>query len=120
MIRVVAALLLFWEPLSFAVEALTVLPTLAYRGWLASLELAWHALVAALAASGGLALWNGAPSAIRLATLAIVVSVTRTIQSAWWSALPSATVPGSEPFISVIAILIAALCLAALHVARST
>ena len=119
MIRVVAALLLAWEPFSFAVEALTVLPTIAYRGWLASIELACHALVAALAASGGLALWNRTSSARRLATIAIVLSVARTVQTAWWSTLPSATVPGSEPFIAIIAALIGAVCLALLHVSTS-
>ena len=116
MIRFVAALLLVWEPLNFAVEALTVLPTIVYRGGLASIELTAHAVVAALAASGGLALWNATPSAARFATVAILLSVTRTVQTTWWSSLPSATVPGSEPFIAVIAILIAAICLAVLHV----
>ena len=53
MIRVVAALLLIWEPLNFAVEALTALPTIVYRGWMAATELAAHGVVAAVATVGG-------------------------------------------------------------------
>ena len=120
MIGVVAALLLFWEPLSFAVEALTVLPTIAYRGWVPALELAAHAAVAALTAAGGLALWNRASDARRIATIAIVASVARNIQSQYWSALPSATPPGDEPLTAGIVVLIGAAALAVLHVARST
>ena len=116
MIRTVAVLLLAWEPLNFAIEALTVIPTIAYRGWAAGVELVFHALVAAVAAAGGLALLNRTASATRLATVAIVLSVGRTIQATWWTALPSATVPGSEPFIAIIAILTAAICLAVLRV----
>ncbi len=118
MIRAVAVLLLAWEPLSFAIEALTVLPTITYRGWPAVVELVFHGLVAAVAASGGLALLNRTPSAAGLATVAIVLSVSRTIQATWWTALPSATVPGAEPFIAIIAILTAAICLAVLHLSR--
>ena len=106
MIRVVGALLLAWEPFNFAVELLTVLPTIAYRGWLAALELACHAMVATLAASAGLALWNRTPSARPLATVAIVLSVTRTIQATWWSALPTTTTPGTEGLATAIALLV--------------
>lgn len=120
MIRVVAALLLFWEPLSFAAEALTVLPTIAYRGWVPAVELAAHGAVAALTAAGGLALWNRTPHARRIATIAIVASVARNIQSLYLSALPSATPPGDEPLTAGIVLLIGAAALAVLHVALST
>lgn len=116
MIGVIAALLLFWEPLNFAAEALTVLPTITYRGWLAGVELAGHALVAALAAAGGLALWNGTPDAVRLARIAIVASVARVIQSLYLSALPSATLPGDEPLTAGIALLVGTIALGMLHV----
>ena len=118
MIRVVAALLLVWEPLNFAVEASAVLPTIVYRGWLAAIELAAHAVVAAVATSAALALWNTAPSARRLASIAIVLSVARTIQATWWSALPSATVPGSESFTVLLTILIAAICLTIVNTSK--
>ena len=118
MIRVVAALLVFWEPLSFAAEALTVLPTIAYRGWVPALELAAHGAVAALTAAGGLALWNRTPDARRIASIAIIASVARNIQSLYWSALPSATPPGDEPLTAGIGVVIGAVALAVLHLAR--
>ena len=116
MIRIVAALLLVWEPLNFAVEALTVLPTILYRGWPAVTELAAHGMVAAVATSAALALWNTTSAARRLASIAIVLSVARTVQATWWSALPSATVPGSEPLIVLLAILVGTISLIVLHV----
>ena len=119
MTRIVAAVLLAWEPLTFAAEALTVLPTIVYRGDAAMLELAAHGIVAAVAAAGGLALWNGTPSASRLATLAIVLSVFRTIQSLYWSTLPTATVPGDEPVIAAVTVVIGLAGLAVVRFTRS-
>jgi hypothetical protein len=116
--RVVAALLVVWEPANFAVEALTVLPTIAYRGWLPGLELIVHAVVAAVAAAGGLALWNRTAGAPRLALIAIVATVARTIQSLYWSVLPNATMPGDEPLIAAIALALGAA--AVFIVSRST
>lgn len=111
MIGVVAALLLLWEPLNFAVEALTVLPTIVYRGWLPAIELAAHGTVAALCTAAGLALWNRAPDARRLSSLAIIASVARHLQSLYWSALPSATLPGDEPLTAAITLLIGTITL---------
>ena len=107
----VGALLVVWEPANFAVEALTVLPTITYRGWLASLELAGHAVVAAIAAAGGLALWNRTTGAHRLALTAIVAAVARTVQSLYWSVLPNATMPGDEPLIAAIVLAVGALAI---------
>ena len=118
MIRVVAALLLVWEPLNFAVEASAVLPTIVYRGWMAATELAAHAVVAAVATSAALALWNTTASARRLASIAIVLSVARTIQATWWSALPSATVPGSESLLVLVTVLIGAICLTIVNTSK--
>jgi hypothetical protein len=118
-IRLVAAALLIWEPPSFAVEALTVLPTITHRGWAAAIELVLHGAVAALAAAGALALWNDAPSAKRLGTFAIVAAVARSIQSVYWSALPNATMPGDEQFVAGVAIAVGIAALAVLHFRRS-
>ena len=118
MIRVVAALLLLWEPLNFAAVASAVLPTVRYRGWVAVTELAAHAVVAAIATAGGLALWNKTSSARRLASIAILFSVARTIQATWWSVLPSAVVPGSESVIVLLTILIAAISLTLVNTSR--
>ena len=113
--RVVAALLLFWEPLTFAVRALQVLPTVVHRGIYTGLELVAHAGVAALCAFAGLALWNASPDALPLARAAVIVSTLRVIQSLYWSALPGNTVPGDEPLYAAIAVLVGAAALLALR-----
>jgi len=118
--KIVAALLVVWEPLRFAGEALTVFPTLSPRGWTAGFELAAHGLVAALASAAGLALWNGGPDSKRLATAAIAALVVRVAQSLYWSVLPSNTMPGDQPLILAAALVIAASAITALHTARST
>ena len=109
--KLVGAVLLLWEPLNVATEALGVVATLPYRGVLAALELLLHGCVAVIATMGGLALWNGAPDANRLATLAIVLSGARTVQSLYFSSLPSNSVPGSEPLfagLTILCVLVAA------------
>ena len=111
MIRIVAAVLLVWEPLNLASEALAVLPTIVHRGWLAGAELALHGLVAALAAAGGLALWNRTPHAPRLASVGIIASLARTIQSLYWSTLPRGTMPGDEALTALIAVSLAVVAL---------
>ena len=93
----VAILLVALEPLHFAGELLMVLPTLVYRGWVAFLEVAVHAGVAALCVMAGFALINGSPDARRVATIAILASMLRVVQSTYWSSLPNDTIPGDEP-----------------------
>lgn len=93
----VAILLIAIEPLRFSNEVLAVFPTVAYRGPLAIAELALHAGVAALCVMAGFALLNDAPDGRRIATVALIVSWLRVLQSTWWSALPDNTMPGDEP-----------------------
>jgi hypothetical protein len=112
MLRLVAALLMVWEPLRFAGEALQVLPSIGYRGALAAIELLAHAGVAALAAGAGFALWNQAPDARRFATVAVLVLVARAAQSLYWSVLPNNTVPGDEPLTIAVTLAAGALMLA--------
>ena len=97
--KAVAILLLLFEPLHFAIEALRVLSTLSYRGATAGVELIVHGGVAALCAAAALALLNAVPSARAVATAAVIASILRTIQSLYWSALPNNTPPGDEPLI---------------------
>lgn len=92
----VAILLIALEPLHFSGEIVAVLPTIAYRGWAAILELALHGGVAALCVMAGFALLNDSPDGRRIATTALVVSFLRVVQSTWWSALPDNTMPGDE------------------------
>ena len=116
--RVIAALLLVLEPLHFAGEALSVLPTIAYRGTVAALELVVHAVVAALCAAGALALANSAPSGRAIATAAVVASALRTCQSLYWSALPNNTPPGDENLVVLTAIAVAGIALVFVRRAR--
>lgn len=107
MLRLLTIFLLVWEPLHFAAEALGVFPTIAYRGVLAVVELILHGLVAAISAAAGLALFNGAPDARRLATVAVTAVAARTIQSLYFSVLPNNTTPGAEPLLAGVAVLAA-------------
>ena len=112
MLRLVAVLLIAWEPLRFAGEALQVVPSIPYRGWLAAIELLAHAGAAALSAGAGFALWNHTPDARRIATFAILVLMARAVQSLYWSVLPNNTMPGDEPFTLAVALVAGALMLA--------
>ena len=114
-LRIVAGLLLVWEPLNFAASVLTVWPTLIYRGWLAAAELAGHGVIAALCAGAGMMLLNEAPDGRRLARIAVVLSVVRVVCALYWSALPSDTIPGTEPVFAAVAILIGAALLLVLR-----
>jgi hypothetical protein len=97
--------------MNFAGEALTVLPSIGYRGLLPALELSTHGVVAAVAAAAGLALWNAAPAARRLGTVGIIASAIRTVQSLYFSTLPTNVVPGDEPTIAVAAAVVATIAL---------
>jgi hypothetical protein len=115
MVRMFVALLLFLEPLHFAAEALAVLPTIAYRGPAAVVELVVHGIVAAVCAAAGFALWNASPDASRLAAVAVVAAVGRVIQSLYWSALPNNTRPGDEPIVAAVAIAVGVIVLLVLR-----
>lgn len=116
MTRIVAALLLVLEPFHLATEVVTVLPTIAPRGLLAGVELMIHGAVAALAAAAGLALWNAAPDGRRLGRIAVAAVVVRTLQSLYWSVLPDNTMPGDEPVVAGIAVVIGSIAIAVLSI----
>jgi hypothetical protein len=82
-----------------------------YRGLVPAFELAIHGVIAALAAAAGLAIWNHAPAARNLGTVAIVASAARTVQSLYFSRLPNNVVPGDERTIAVATVVIAAIAL---------
>lgn len=119
MVRLLAAFLFFWEPLHFAAEALGVLPTIAYRGPLAVLELSVHGAIAAFSAAAGFALFNGAPDGRPLAILAVVAVAARTIQSVYWSVLPNNSAPGTEPVYLIAAVVLAIVAVAVIRRVRS-
>lgn len=91
-----------------------MLGTLRARGAAAAIELTLHAVVAVVSAAAARALWDQAPAASRLATVAILAVAIRSVQSLYWSVLPSNVVPGSAPLIAAITLVVAGLALAVL------
>ena len=109
MTKIIGVLLLLWEPLNFALEALAVLPTIQYRGVLPAVELGAHGAVAAWCAAAGTALLNDRSFARRLALTAIGVAALRSLQSLYWSVLPHNSAPGDETFATAAVLVIAAI-----------
>jgi hypothetical protein len=122
--RLLAAVLLIWQPLNFAAAASSALPMMAFRGPLAAIELLVHGLIAALSVAAGSALWHSRPHGPGLATLALGGIAASSVQSLYWSTLPSQTQPGTEFPLAAFAVVHSALWIAFLyatsHVAPSS
>lgn len=114
-LRIVAGVLLLWEPLNFAAMALDVAPTLAYRGGIAVAELVVHGIIAASCVGAGMMLLNQSPDGRRMARIAVVFSVGRVLYAAYWSALPRNITPGTELFHCAIAVIVGVLMLLVLR-----
>ena len=95
-IILLCAVLLVWQPLSFAVEASTVLPTLGMRGLPGMLELGAHGIVAALSVAAGWAMWQASPAGPMLARVAVIAAAAGGVQSLYWSVLPSNVFPSDR------------------------
>jgi hypothetical protein len=108
-------ILLVWYPLNFAVELLTVLPSIGMRGLPAVVELLAHGLVAATCVAAGLSLWSGTAHGPALARIALVAVALIAVQSSYWSALPSQTMPGDRLPLAALAVVHAGLWLIYLH-----
>lgn len=93
---VLCAVLLLWRPLDFAMELPLTLPSLGMRGIAGGAELLFHGAVAVLAIAAVRALAGALPIGPTLAAAALVASAGASIQSLFWSALPTEVVPGSE------------------------
>jgi hypothetical protein len=104
MLGVLIAVLLVWMPLTFAGEIAATLPSLWMRGPATVLELILHGLVAALAVAAGLALARRDPHGPAFAEIALAASSTLVLQSVFWSALPSQTMPGDRPLLAAVAL----------------
>jgi hypothetical protein len=94
--RLLCAVLMVWQPMNFAAAVSMTLPTMSFRGPLAAFELMAHGLVAALSASAGWALWHSRPHGPNLAILALSAMAGVSVQSLYWSTLPSQVQPGTE------------------------
>jgi hypothetical protein len=96
LLRVLAFLLLLWQPATFVRVASVAIPSLGYRGWLAGVELIVAGGVAALSVAAWWSLVTRQPHGIALARVALILSAARSIQSLYWTMLPSDVVPGTE------------------------
>ncbi|MEP6915448.1 MAG: hypothetical protein ABJC89_07370 [Acidobacteriota bacterium] len=88
--------LLLGEPVKLAREVTATLGSLGMRGSPAVVELGVHAAIAAVAVAAGWALSIGNPGAPGFAAVAILVSAAASVQSLYWSVLPSSTMPGDR------------------------
>jgi hypothetical protein len=104
LLRLLCVVLFVFQPMTFAVELTQALPMLSFRGPVALLELVVHGIVAALSCAAGWSLWNSLPHGPGLARLALTCMAAVSVQSLYWSALPSQTRPGSELPLAVLAI----------------
>ena len=93
---VLCAVLLVWQPLTFALEAASTLQTLGMRGAAGAVELAAHAGIAALSFAAGWALWQESPAGPLLATFAVAGWGLTGVQSLYWSVLPSNIFPSDR------------------------
>lgn len=113
------AVLMVWQPLSFAVEASSSLGSLGMRGALGAVELVVHGAVAALSVAAGWALWQSSPGGPKLARVAIVAAALVSVQSLYATALPSHVFPSDRLPIAALNVIAAAAWLAFLwHSAR--
>jgi hypothetical protein len=114
-IILLCAVLLVWQPLSFAVEASTALPTLGMRGLPGALELGAHAIVAALSVAAGWAMWQSSPAGPGLARVAVLAAAAGGVQTLYWSVLPSEVFPSDRLPLTIAVLMHAAVWLVYLN-----
>ncbi len=73
-LRLLALLLVVWEPVSLSLATAPILPTLADRGLLVGLALSVRVVAAGFCVAAGLALWNRRPHGARLAIVALALA----------------------------------------------
>jgi hypothetical protein len=95
----------------FAIELLSALPSMGMRGPVAWIELALHGVVAAFCAVAGRMIRLGSPAAASLAAAGIITRAAVTIQSLFWTRLPTDVAPGTRGVFTVLACLNAGLWL---------
>ncbi len=94
--QLLSSYLLVWVPATFAVELLSVLPSIGMRGPAAWIELAVHGAVAIMCAVAGRMIRLGTPAASPLAVTGILARAAITIQSLFWTTLPQDVAPGTR------------------------
>ena len=111
------AVLFVWQPLTFAVEVSSTLPSIGMRGAAGAIELGAHGVVAALSFAAGWALWQTSPAGPMLATIAIAAAAAAGVQSLYWSVLPSNVFPSDRLPLSIF--IVATACAWLLYLRRS-
>jgi hypothetical protein len=109
--QLLSSYLFVWVPGMFAIELLSTLPSMGMRGAIAWIELALHGAVAALCAVAGRMIRLGAPAASPLGAGAIIVRAAVTIQSLFWTRLPTDIAPGTRGAFTALACVNAAVWL---------
>jgi hypothetical protein len=92
---ILSALLVVWEPLSFALFASSVVTRLMTRGAAAFVLLGLRLAIVSIGVAAGLSLWNERPGALVLARAAIALSVGGLLITTSTSALPDNRPPGT-------------------------
>ena len=92
--QLLSSYLLIWAPGTFAMEALTVMPSIAVRGPVAWIELAVHGIVAMACAAGGRMLRIESPAGPAVAAIGVAARALTSLQSLFWTALPRDVAPG--------------------------
>jgi hypothetical protein len=95
--RILALLLIFWEPLAFAVAAAGSVNAIAVRGVSVALVLSARLITTALSVAAGRALLDRRRAGVRLACVALPSSAAVQIFAALTRYFPSNRVPGDDP-----------------------
>ena len=93
--QLLSSYLLIWAPGTFAMEALTVMPSIGVRGPVAWIELAVHGIVAVACAAGGRMLRIDSPAGPAVAAAGVAARAVISLQSLFWTALPRDVSPGT-------------------------
>jgi hypothetical protein len=93
-----------WRPMTMASEVSATLGSLGMRGPAGVSELSVHAAVTAFAVAAGWGLWIGNPKAPVFAEMALVACALASVQSLYWTRLPSDTMPGDRLPLAIVAI----------------
>jgi hypothetical protein len=115
---ILAVVLLLWQPLTFASTAGRALPSLGFRGWIAIVELIAAGLIAAVSVAAAWSLWSRTPHGVPMARLALILAAARSVQSLYWTRLPSDVIPGTQGLLATIILAHAALWLVFLSLPR--
>jgi hypothetical protein len=94
--QLLSSYLLIWAPGTFAMEFMTVMPSIGVRGPVAWIELAVHGIVAIACAAGGRMLRIESPAGPAVAAVGVAARAVISLQSLFWTVLPRDIAPGTH------------------------